>query len=824
MKHLFLSLLLSFSIASYGQTLVNIDGIQYAFKGTSAAVVSGRSYDDVYISSYKYMYYSNSSYTIPSQITYNGTTFTVDKIGTGAFDDGHSPHTDSKNIKSIKLPETITTIGSHAFGGTNISSMIFPKSLKSFASNLSAFKDNDFLATLIYTSRTAPAYWTATSKTYVPDKSAYNNPSFRINGCSIIEMISFTENSFEYTGESPTTTWTNNVEGYTASLSMPVLSVETGEHEEWIPVTFTKDSESFTADVVYRYTIKPAKVTAKVSNSSREYGDENPQFTVSYSGFINGENESVITTLPNVSTTATKKSNAGDYPITLSGGIATNYQFVYEPGVLTVTKAPLSAKVGDATKVYGSRNPAFTIEYYGLKNDETAPAWTTRPTFQTEATENSRVGEYEVTATNGVPVNYDLANITAGTLTVTPAPLTIKANDATRQYYSDEPNFGYICNGFVNGENEEVLSPKPLLSTSAKKSSNIGTFPIKISGASNPNYSISYVDGTLTITPKTLTVSVGNYDRVYNEDNPEFEVEYSGFVENEDEKVLITKASASTTATKTSDVGFYPINVTGGSAENYKFSYRTGTLSITKAEQTIVWDQNLSGLNVGDQVELKAEASSGLPITYTMENDDVAEIYSTGTKQYLDCRTGGLFSIRAIQNGNKNYYSSPRASNTVVIVGSNPPTDPVLTIKQGDEGSIKTQVSKGSVYTFTIAPDNGWIIHSVSFNDSDVTGQLNSDNAFTTPAINGNATLFVVYEKGNESAVNAAKQSAVKIQGMSFGVRVSEAAPSDVIQVYSTNGALLKSMKAEGQFTDIPLPKDNVYIIKVGEKTVKLGH
>ena len=53
MKHLFLSLLLSFSIASYGQTLVNIDGIQYAFKGTSAAVVSGRSYDDVYISSYK---------------------------------------------------------------------------------------------------------------------------------------------------------------------------------------------------------------------------------------------------------------------------------------------------------------------------------------------------------------------------------------------------------------------------------------------------------------------------------------------------------------------------------------------------------------------------------------------------------------------------------------------------------------------------------------------------------------------------------------------------------------------------------------------------
>ena len=51
--------------------------------------------------------------------------------------------------------------------------------------------------------------------------------------------------------------------------------------------------ESFTANVVYRYTIKPAKLTAKVNNVSREYGEENPQFSISYSGFISGENESV---------------------------------------------------------------------------------------------------------------------------------------------------------------------------------------------------------------------------------------------------------------------------------------------------------------------------------------------------------------------------------------------------------------------------------------------------------------------------------------------------------------------------------------------------
>ena len=94
---------------------------------------------------------------------------------------------------------------------------------------------------------------------------------------------------------------------------------------------------------------------------SAEYirrGYELPVYEAEYSGFVNGENEDVITTKPTVITTATKTSNVGDYALTASGGVASNYELVYEPGVLTITKAPLSAKVNDATKVYGSSNPA----------------------------------------------------------------------------------------------------------------------------------------------------------------------------------------------------------------------------------------------------------------------------------------------------------------------------------------------------------------------------------------------------------------------------------------------------------------------------------
>ena len=134
-----------------------------------------------------------------------------------------------------------------------------------------------------------------------------------MNQANILEMITFGTNTFVYTGQSPTTTWTNNVEGYTASLTMPTLEKNVGSYVVYIPVTFTKGSESFSTEVAYRYTIKGVELTAKVNDASRVYGDNNPAFSITYSGFINGDNESVITTKPTITTTATPTSNVGTY-------------------------------------------------------------------------------------------------------------------------------------------------------------------------------------------------------------------------------------------------------------------------------------------------------------------------------------------------------------------------------------------------------------------------------------------------------------------------------------------------------------------------------
>ena len=363
------------------------------------------------------------------------------------------------------------------------------------------------------------------------------------------------------------------------------LEADAGEHMSEMKANYYLNGDLyFTAEFPYEYTIRKAPLVAKVLNAQREYGDENPIFGVNYSGFLNNDSEQQILTMPTITTSATATSPVGVYPISIYGGEFKNYELSYEDGVLTVTKSRLSAKVKDMTKTYGEPNPSFALEYYGLKNGETAPDWEKSPVYSTDATITSNVGNYSVSVTEGILKNYELGNITEGVLCVTPAALTIRANNAARTYYSENPSFSYSCSGFVNRDDETVLSSSPSITTTATLKSGVGTYEIRVSGATSTNYSISFVNGTLTITPRTLMASVGNYERAYKEENPDFVILYDGFMGDDDEKTLNAKPMVRTTATKTSDVGVYTISLSGGSFENYSFTYTSGILTINKAE------------------------------------------------------------------------------------------------------------------------------------------------------------------------------------------------------------------------------------------------
>lgn len=410
-------------------------------------------------------------------------------------------------------------------------------------------------------------------------------------------------------------------------------------------------------------TITKAPLNVIINDASREYGEDNPSFSCSYLGFVNGDNQTSIDESPEYKTTATRSSNVGQYNITASVS-AKNYEANVTAGTLTITKAPLAVTAEDAMREYGVDNPVFNLTYDGLKLGEQLPVMESQIIVSTTARKDSPVGKYSIIPSGGVAKNYSMSYFN-GTLTVSPAIITVKANPASKKYGEENPSFSYSLIG--KKVSTDQLTTEPQFECNATKGSAVGEYAIKPYGAVMPNYDIFYENGMLSVEKRLLSVSTQNHSRKYGDNNPVFTLSYDGFVNDENEENLLIKPTATCVASKTSDVGNYPIVVSGGESDNYSFAYNNGMLSITQAEQEIIWEQEFENVQVGDQIELTATATSMLPIEYTISDESIASLYTAGVATYLDCIKEGTVVIRAIQEGNNNYYSAVRKSKTISV-------------------------------------------------------------------------------------------------------------------------------------------------------------
>jgi hypothetical protein len=84
--------------------------------------------------------------------------------------------------------------------------------------------------------------------------------------------------------------------------------------------------------------ITPAELTASADNKTKTYGEVNPEFTITYLGFVLGETEDVIDVKPVAASVADISSQAGDYEIIAEGGSDNNYAFSYVSGTLTINE------------------------------------------------------------------------------------------------------------------------------------------------------------------------------------------------------------------------------------------------------------------------------------------------------------------------------------------------------------------------------------------------------------------------------------------------------------------------------------------------------
>ncbi|MDQ3214113.1 MAG: Ig-like domain repeat protein [Acidobacteriota bacterium] len=103
--------------------------------------------------------------------------------------------------------------------------------------------------------------------------------------------------------------------------------------------------------------------------------------------------------------------------------------------------------------------------------------------------------------------NYSVETVSRA-ITVTPAPLIVRANDSVKRFGSQLPGFTATFAGLVYGESPASLGGTLAFATPATQSSPVGTYPIMAGGFSSPNYAIAFVNGVLTILKGSVAVAV----------------------------------------------------------------------------------------------------------------------------------------------------------------------------------------------------------------------------------------------------------------------------------------------------------------------------
>ena len=102
------------------------------------------------------------------------------------------------------------------------------------------------------------------------------------------------------------------------------------------------------------------------------------------------------------------------------------------------------------------------------------------------------------------------------------------------------------------------------LSTTTGAAATDSTHPITVIGGTAANYTITDVNGTLTVSKATLTVTADNKSKIYGTANPTLTATTTGFAYTDTISVVGGSPSLTTTATTNSPVGTYPITAAAG--------------------------------------------------------------------------------------------------------------------------------------------------------------------------------------------------------------------------------------------------------------------
>jgi hypothetical protein len=560
-------------------------------------------------------------------------------------------------------------------------------------------------------------------------------------------------------------------------------------------------------------TVNPRPLTIIAANSSKTYGAAITLLPGLLGGgvglgatsLVNGDSISGVTlTSAGTAGTATVTSPGPNYPLIPSAATGSglgNYSITYVNGIFRVDPAPLTITATNQSKTYGAAvTPAgteFTTGAGQLLNGDTVTSVTLSSSgYAATATVTTPGPNYSITpsAALGTGVGNYTITYASGTLTVNPRPLTITASNISKTYGEAivlwPPAFSVGGGGLVNGDsiNGTLMSETSAGGDATAAATN---YPIAISGAQfwggaavAGNYSITYVNGTLTVNPRPLTITAPNSGKLYGETIVLLAFNFGGFsvgatttspptgLVNGDLVYGATLTSAGADATAAP--GPYPIDIsaaslvnlsTGGAAvaANYSITYVSGTLTVNP----------LTAAN------LQAVLASTSSVTLAVATTSDAQTALTAVNGLTPPASPVTITINLASGSFTDLTATPPKGVTLVLNGNGTTTTIV-----GQSPALQVPPAQGSVVVtnvkFTTATDaptilvsggsltlrNVVIEESTGFTDAAISITGGSLDLGTTTSSGGN-TLNV---NGTGEFVHNTTGSSIPASGDTFAV------------------------------------------------------
>jgi hypothetical protein len=179
---------------------------------------------------------------------------------------------------------------------------------------------------------------------------------------------------------------------------------------------------------------------------------------------------------------------------------------------LTVAPAALTITASSGSMTYGGTPPTITPSYSAFVNGDTASSLGT-VTCTTNATSSSPVaGNPYKSSCSATDPTYMITSV-PGTVTVGPAPLTIAASSATIAYGGAVPPITPTFTGLVNGDGAITLGVT--CTTTATSTSLPGTYPSSCTASNGGNYTITPVNGKVTVLGLDISPLTVNFGTLY---------------------------------------------------------------------------------------------------------------------------------------------------------------------------------------------------------------------------------------------------------------------------------------------------------------------